>query len=428
MTDQSLHLSAPAPDAAAEAPTPAAGPTEAGAPAQTLVLEVPQPVTAVAPTQAAGAVPVAAADRARLDAMVSGYLDAVSTLDTHSQAFSDKVSDISKLGDDDIRASAAVSNRLLDKPLAAMQNGGLTETSAVSKSLLSLRREVQDLDPSKQGDLFSPRRLLGLLPFGAGNRIQDYFDKYRSSQHELDAIITALYHGQDELQKDNASIEQEKVNLWAVMGRLRQYAYLAQSLDTALSAKIAAIEATDPERAKVLQEDMLFYVRQKNQDLLTQLAVSVQGYLALDVIRRNNIELIKGVQRATTTTVSALRTAVIVAQALADQKLVLDQITALNTTTSNLIESTSELLHQQSGAINEQAASSTIELGKLQAAFNNIYATMDEIDTFKVAALDTMQKTVSALSTEIEKSQAYLDRARSSEDTGKGIDALGSGR
>ena len=78
---------------------------------------------------------------------------------------------------------------------------------------------------------------------------------------------------------------------------------------------------------------MLFSVRQKHQDLLTQLAVSVQGYLALDVIRRNNLELIKGVDRATTTTVSALRTAVIVAQALADQKLVLDQITALNTTT-----------------------------------------------------------------------------------------------
>src|SRR4029077_19800945 len=195
---------------------------------------------------------------------------------------------------------------------------------------------------------------------------------------------------------------------------------------TALSARIATIETTDPERAKVLKEDMLFSVRQKNQDLLTQLAVSVQGYLALDIIRRNNLELIKGVQRATTTTISALRTAVIVAQALADQKLVLDQITALNTTTSNLIESTSELLHAQSGAINEQAASATVELSKLQAAFTNIYATMDEIDTFKVAALDTMQKTVTALSAEITKSQAYLDRVRAGETQTSGIDALGT--
>jgi len=338
MTDQSLELPAPS-AAAAVAPAVVASQAPAAS-TSTLVLEAPAAVTAVAPTQAAGAVPINAADQARLDAMVTSYLDAVATLDTHSQAFSDKVRDIGKLGDDDIRASAAVSNRLLDKPVAAMQNGGLTETSAVSKSLLQLRRQVDDLDPAKQGDLLSPRKLLGLLPFGAGDRLQDYFDKYRSSQHQIDAIITALYHGQDELLRDNASIEQEKTNLWAVMGRLRQYSYLAQSLDTALTAKIAAIEPTDPERARVLKEDMLFYVRQKNQDLLTQLAVSVQGYLALDIIRRNNLELIKGVQRAITTTVSALRTAVIVAQALADQKLVLDQITALNTTTSNLIEST----------------------------------------------------------------------------------------
>ena len=424
MTDQSLEIPAPslaiAPPAV-ETRTPPAATTTA-----TLVLEAPAPVAIVAPAQAEGAVPIGAADRARLDAMVAGYLDAVTTLDTHSQAFSDRIRDIGKLGDDDIRASASVSNRLLDKPMAAMQSGGITETSAVSKSLLQLRHQMEDLDPSTQGDLFSPHKLLGILPFGTGDKLRDYFDKYRSSQHQIDVVITALYHGQDELQRDNAAIEQEKVNLWAVMGRLRQYSYLAQSLDTALAAKIAALEATDPERAKVLKEDMLFSVRQKNQDLLTQLAVSVQGYLALDIIRRNNLELIRGVQRATTTTVSALRTAVIVAQALSDQKLVLDQITALNTTTSNLIESTGQMLHQQSGAINEQAASATVDIAKLQSAFQNIYATMDEIDTFRVSALDSMQKTVTALSTEITKSQSYLDRVRARDGSEAATDRSGT--
>ena len=230
----------------------------------------------------------------------------------------------------------------------------------------------QDLDPSKQGDLLSPpqaarpaalrggrpaARLLRQVPLEPGPASTP------SSRPSTTARTSCS--------RTTPSIEQEKVNLWAVMGRLRQYAYLAQTPRHGPHAPGSpAIQATDPDRAKVLQEDMLFYVRQKNQDLLTQLAVSVQGYLALDVIRRNNLELIKGVQRATTTTVSALRTAVIVAQALADQKLVLDQITALNTTTSNLIESTSELLRQQSAGINEQAASATVDLAKLQAAFD----------------------------------------------------------
>ncbi len=432
MSDQSLELPAQSTTAPAAADEPASSsPAPAVEPAtepatSALVLEAPAPVRAVAPTQAAGAVPISAADEAMLDEKVAAYVDAILSLDPHSPAFADKVDELGKLGDEDIRSSASVSSRLLDKPLAAVENSRLSEASAVSTSLRNLRRQVEELDPAKQGDLLSPHKLLGLLPFGAGDRLRNYFDKYRGSQHQIDAIIKALYHGQDELRRDNAAIDQEKVNLWAVMGRLRQYAYLAQAIDTALAARIAAVEPTDPERATILKEDMLFSARQKNQDLLTQLAVSVQGYLALDVIRRNNLELIKGVQRATTTTVSALRTAVIVAQALADQKLVLDQITALNTTTSNLIESTSELLHQQSGAVSAQAASATVDLAKLQAAFANIYATIDEIDTFKVAALDSMQQTVSALSTEVATAQAHLDRAHDREGRDSGLDALGT--
>src|SRR5256714_13360423 len=150
---------------------------------------------------------------------------------------------------------------------------------------------------------------------------------------------------------------------------------MAGKLDAALAAQIDQIGQTNPERAKALRQDALFYVRQKRQDLLTQLAVNVQGYLALELVRRSNLELIKGVDRATTTTVSALRTAVIVAQALTNQKLVLNQITALNTTTGNLIESTSAMLKEQSGQIQSQAASATIDIQKLQTAINNVYAT-----------------------------------------------------
>jgi uncharacterized protein YaaN involved in tellurite resistance len=202
------------------------------------------------------------------------------------------------------------------------------------------------------------------------------------------------------------------MHLWETMQRLAQYVYIAEQLDTSLTTQVADIEASDPKRAKTLQEDVLFYVRQKHQDLLTQLAVSIQGYLAIDLIRRNNVELIKGVDRATTTTIAALRTAVIVAQALANQKLVLDQITTLNETTSNLIESTSKSLATQSVAINEQAASSTIGIDKLEAAFTNIYQTMDAIDAFKAQALNSMQATINTLTTEVQKSQTYLERVR----------------
>jgi uncharacterized protein YaaN involved in tellurite resistance len=151
-------------------------------------------------------------------------------------------------------------------------------------------------------------------------------------------------------------------------------------------------------------------VRQRHQDLLTQLAAAVQGYLALDLVRRNNHELIKGVDRATTTTVAALRTAVMVAQALANQRLVLDQITALHSTTGNLIESTSSMLRQQTGRIHDQAAGATINLNQLKTAFANIYATMEAVDTYKGAALQSMRTTVDALESEVGKARGYLER------------------
>ncbi len=412
MTEPSLDLSATAP---VEAPAPAATePTPRSATETqtgTLTLEPPAPVTAVPEAKAEEAVKLDPAQATKLDNMVTSYLDAVTSMDTHDPKFTSRVNDIVKLGDDDIRASANVSNRLLDKPMSAMNESGFSQAGNVSKSLLALRKQVEELDPQRQGgSLLSRRRLLGVIPMG--DRLVDYFRKYQSSQSHINAIIVSLYDGQDELRRDNADIEQEKSNLWTIMGRLRQYAYLAEQLDSGLTARIAQIDATDPDRAKILKDDLLFPVRQKRQDLLTQLAVSVQGYLALDLIRRNNVELVKGVDRATTTTISALRTAVIVAQALADQKLVLDQITALNQTTGELIESTSEMLHQQSGKISEQAASATIDLAKLQKAFQNIYMTMDEIDSFKIKALDNLETTINSLETELDKSRSYVNRSR----------------
>jgi uncharacterized protein YaaN involved in tellurite resistance len=391
--------------------------TDTTSPSSALALVPPAPVATVTDDQAAAqAQQIDPNVKKQIDATVSQYINTLMSADPHSPAFDQQLNAVHNLGDADIRASAAVSNRLLQRPAAAMSSGAFDPKSQISTSLVKLRRTVEDLDPTQQG-LFSKKHLWGTLPFGS--TLRDYFHKYESGQKNLDAIIQSLYSGQDELEKDNASLEQEKTNVWAIKGRLEQYIYMAGALDQQVSDRIASVQASDPDRAKELQTDVLFYVRQKRQDLLTQLAVNTQGYLAMDLVEKNNRELIKGVDRATTTTVSALRTAIIVAQALNNQKLVLNQISALNTTTSNLIESTSEMLKQQSAQVYQQAAESTVQLDKLQAAFDNIYSSIDAIDTYKVQALGNMQKTVDALSTEIEKAQSYLERAHAGTPAGE---------
>lgn len=376
-------------------------------------LEPPQPPAPVKPEEAERKVPLAEERQRELAERAQAFVTTVVEAEPESDDFKDAVASTHQLGNAYLREAASVSNRLLDKPVKAMDQGALSGESDVSKSLLELRSTVEALDPSGRGDLFQPKKLLGFIPWG--NRLTDYFREYQSAQSHIDAIIQSLYRGRDELQRDNASIEEEKRGLWEVMQKLEEYVYLGRQIDSALEARVREVEQQNEHKARVVREELLFYTRQKVQDLQSQLAVSVQGYMALDMIRKNNLELIKGVERATTVTISALRTATIVAQALTNQRLVLEQIQALNETTGNVIEGTSELMREQSAEIHQQAAGSTIELEKLQSAFANIYAAMDDMADYKTRALDSMKQTVDSLEGEIGSARERLDRVREEE-------------
>jgi uncharacterized protein YaaN involved in tellurite resistance len=368
----------------------------------------PEPVPAVSVEQVDEMVQLDASITERLDEKVAAFVDSLVDADVDSPPFEERMSVIHNLGNEEIRAAASVSNRILNRPVNT-----LDENPSVSESLLELRKTVEDLDPSKQGNLRRRRRFLGIFSFG--DPVKQYFRRYQSAQSHIDAVMDALHQGQDALRQDNATIEEEKGNMWGIMQKLQQYIYVGRRLDVALSARVSKIEAEDPRKAQIVKEELLFYVRQKIQDLLMQLSVTVQGYLSLDMIRKTNTELIKGVDRATTTTISALRTAVIVAQALASQKLVLDQINALNETTGSLVASTAERLKAQTSETYGQATDATVDLERLRAAFNNIYETMDMIATYKAEALDNMQQTVVALAMEVDRARSYIDRVRGEE-------------
>lgn len=367
-------------------------------------LTPPDPVPAVSAEKAAGLVPVSEDVKSKLETKVDGFIEDLIAQDANSPEFGKKVDQLTNMGRKEIMAAAGMSNRFLDRPVRAMD-----KDEGVGANLAELRRVVEDLDPGKRGKLSGTRKILGIIPFG--NKLTNYFRSYQSAQTHIQSILSNLASGKDELIMDNAAIDVERQKLWEAMGNLEQMIHISNTLDAKLEDKAAELDATDPAKAKAIRETALFYVRQRTQDLLTQMAVSVQGYLALDLVKKNNIELVKGVDRASTTTVGALRTAVTVAEAMTNQRLVLNQITALNDTTAGIIDSTSTMLRDQTGKIHEQAAASTIPLETLQRAFQNIYDTMDEVDEFKIRALESMKQTVTVLSDEVEKSKGYIARA-----------------
>jgi len=366
-----------------------------------LRLDPPEALQPVPVAEAAGLVPLKAEETSELDKRVGQFVDELAALDANSPDFGKKVDQLTAMGRKEIAEAAGASNRFLDRPVKAID-----KDTGIGADLTELRRTVEALDPKEAS---KTKKFLGIIPFG--NRIDRYFDKYRSSQTHIQKILGSLANGKDELLMDNAAIDTERANLWKTMHKLEQMVHISKTLDQRLEDKANELDATDPAKAKAIRETALFYTRQRTTDLLTQMAVTVQGYLALDLVKKNNVELVKGVDRASTTTVAALRTAVTVAQAMSNQKLVLEQIGALNTTTAGMIDSTGEMLRTQTGAIHEQAASSTIPLETLQRAFQNIYDTMDQIDQFKLQALGNMKQTVDTLGKEVEKSKGYIARA-----------------
>ncbi len=373
-------------------------------------LTPPEPVAAVPREKAGGLVPVDDSVLTDMARKAAEYVGQLAALDARSPEFAGRVGEITGLGAGEMRTAAAQSNRMLERAVRSLPSNGGDAQSQVAGSLVELRRVVEDLDP-RDLPTGKGRKFLSRLP--GGNRLRDHVAKYASSQANLNKIVGSLRGGQDELRRDSAALQTERVRLWETMGKLQEYVVLTEALDSAVERHIGGVEAADPAGADNLRADVLFPVRQKHQDLLTQLAVCAQGYLAMDVVRRNNDELIKGVDRAATTTVSALRISVMLATALDNQKKVIEQVNALRGTTEDLIRGNAEMLATQSGEIQRIAADPAVGAETLKNAFQQIYRTLDTIDTYKVQATEAMAATVESLTSELQHASAYLERSRS---------------
>lgn len=337
--------------------------------------------------------------RADLTRRAHDHATNLAALDPLAPDFQAVIRDIEAIGDRTITSTTDISNRLLDSPDTALSDKGGTDTP-VAMTLTELRRTVDDLDPSQAT---KRRKLLGMIPFG--NRVVDYLRRFESQRSHLDGIVERLNDSRDELRKDNAVLEQEKVRLWEMLGQLNQDVVLTQELDRKITETVEDMESSDPEKAAKLRDSALFYIRQKHQDLLTHAAVSVQSYLAINMVISNNTELSKGVHRATTTTMSALTTTLMTAQALKNQQAVTSQVEAVNHTASGLIERTAEMNKTNSVAIQKQAAETTLDLESLRKAFDSIYETMDEVDAYRAEAATAMGSTITSLRGELARAE-----------------------
>ncbi len=296
-------------------------------------------------------------------------------------------------------------NHLLSTRFVDLSKGS-SESENIGDKLSELNFKMKDLDPSKID--FTKKGVLGDI----FNPVRKYFSRYQKAEVAIAEIIDSLDHSTQILQNDNTTLIAEENNLREVTKKLLADIELGKEMDESIEMQIqkAEIEGVDPEKISFVKEEILFPLRQRIMDMQQMIVINQQGIVSLNVIRRNNKELIRGVNRAKNVTVTALRTAVMVASALYDQKIVMDKVNILNETTGNIIESTSHMLHDQGAEIQKSSAEAMISPEVLQKSFAEALAAIEEVSAYKENALPKMKETIQMFSNMADEGQKVVEK------------------
>ncbi|MGV8125660.1 MAG: toxic anion resistance protein [Methanothrix sp.] len=325
----------------------------------------------------------------QLQAVAEGNVAEILTLDIGEIAQKKFIlQSIESFGADSMKSSAA-KNSMLQMTVGSLSRDG-DEGGVVAKGLMELHRELEDLDPSLID--FTKTGILGLV----FNPVRAYFARYQKAESAIVEIIASLDKGKKSLKNDNTTLEIEQQALRDLTRKLMKEVQLGVLMNESIEKQIDAARSRneEPEKIKFVAEEILFPLRQRIMDMQQMIVVNQQGVMATEVVIRNNKELIRGVDRAKTVTISALRIGVMVAGALYNQKIVLKKIQMLNETTNSIISGTSHMLKVQGAEIQRQSMEATVSVETLKNAFADVMEALDSISSYKQEALPRMRDTV----------------------------------
>lgn len=373
-------------------------------PVQTLeapILLAPPEILVALPRQTAGdMVPVKDERQKELDQRLEHYVQELLSAELGSEEFRSRLDAANALGRQSIAEASQLSGRFMDKNFVGFEN------SPAFEAINGLRNVFADLNPARQGDLFAPNKIFGIIPFG--NKLQAYFRKFESAGAQIGKLLTELRSAQDEVRQDVAALNEMEMRLWEVMGKVKEASYFAEKLDQRLVGEVTRLKASDPLKAEALEQEVLFYARQAHSDLLAQQAVNVNAYRQVGVLKKTGRELINGCDRMATTGMSALATAQAVARATGTQIKVMEMLRAGSAAIGDLIEQTSLMLGQHVEKTGEFSSNPVVAVDKLKAAFENTSKAMDAMDKFRSQALDNMAKNNAMLKDLIEGAEKEI--------------------
>ena len=378
-------------------------PQQLAAPDAPLQLAMPAPVVAVKePDAALAMIPMKEDTRAAALAQADKFIADLLKMDMTSGEFRARVDSAFRLGRKEIGDSALLTGKFLEKNFVKDADNPAFEV------MNEMRALFEDLDPGKEGDLMSPNKLLGMIPFG--NHLQAYLRRFDSASGSIRKLIDNIYGVQDQLGRDDQELYATMNKLLEAMNKLKAVDIFVDRLDQTLTEAVARVKPTDPARAKAIEQEVLFYARQASMDVKTQIIVCINGYKMLEGLRKTGRELHNGCDRMATIGMSSLSIAVTLARAQGYQMKVMDALKQGSKAIEGLLASTAKMFGEHVDRVAEFQANPLIGVQTLKASFDTVFAALDKMDEFRSKSIETMGTNITMLKGMLAEGEARMRR------------------
>ena len=346
---------------------------------------------------------------ADLQKQAQKFLQNIGKVPVNSPAFESYLRRIENLGHDELSSIGGGSKRLIERNIATLGNnlGNANSQEMVGTALSKLDGLVKELAPTEKN--ISPRNLFG---FKKRNPLNVYFDKYNEAQETINDVVKVLLEGKDLILRDNAMLEQEKQDLVVVLNTLQEYLALIDILEQEVANQIENDHATSTKSSEEItsyETEILFAIRQKKQDILSRMTVGSQAYLAMSLIRDNNKQLHKSIDNARATTITALRTAVLVAQSLSNQKNLLDNIETIVRDADVSVRRAAKDMNGETRNLTARNLDTDRAVAELTRVFDRVQTAIDTLTEVKEVSEHQMQETIGDLNKELENSVELIE-------------------
>ena len=251
-----------------------------------------------------------------------------------------------------------------------------TTDNELDSNLEKLEREIRTLDPSMInfskikkgiGKLFDP--------------VTKYFSKFEQEEGKIEDIINSLNVGRNILSNDNITLDLEMEKIANTIMMLESEYEAGNNLKEQIQKFIdeAIANGESKEKTDFYENEVVVPLEKKLFDIKQIIIVNRQSSLAMEIIRKNNKELIRNVDKIKNVTLVAVNTACMVAKSIYNQKIILKKINAMDNSTNNLIKSTSQELKKESESISAELKHVDISIDGLKNSFSNAFAVFDEV-------------------------------------------------